>query len=240
MFNQKLLVGEQRWKTKTALGVLGSNDTAKDDGGLGFKDFELFNLSLLAKQAWRLHQSPDSLSGRILKVVYYPGGTILDAQLGSRPSQVWRSILGGRDVLKQGIIKRIGDGTTTKIWSDNWIPRDEMLRPYGCIIQDPPKLVSELIDHTTAIRDMDKLSATFLTIDVPAIRSIPLCTRILSDSWAWHFERSGQFTVKSCYRMMVETKRRREAWLEGNAGSSSMIATRHPGSSYGKHLYQGK
>ena len=41
------------WKTLTQ---------PKGMGGLGFKDFELFNLSMLARQAWRLLQDPESLS----------------------------------------------------------------------------------------------------------------------------------------------------------------------------------
>jgi hypothetical protein len=57
-------------------------------GGLGFRDIELFNLSLLARQTWRLLHTPDSLSAHILKVVYFPQSTILKAELGSHPSQI--------------------------------------------------------------------------------------------------------------------------------------------------------
>jgi hypothetical protein len=57
-------------------------------GGLGFRDIELFNIALLARQAWRLLMTPDFLSARILKAIYYPNGDILTASLGPHPSQV--------------------------------------------------------------------------------------------------------------------------------------------------------
>jgi hypothetical protein len=71
----------------------------KHMGGLGFRDFEIFNLALLAKQAWRILDNPDSLSGRILKAVYFPNSEFLDAEIGSHPSQIWRSMLDGRDIM---------------------------------------------------------------------------------------------------------------------------------------------
>jgi hypothetical protein len=85
-------------------------------GGLGFKDMELFNLALLAKQAWRLLQSPDTLSARILRAVYFPNGDFMTAELGSRPSQIWRAVLHGREALKLGLIRRIGNGQSASIW----------------------------------------------------------------------------------------------------------------------------
>lgn len=101
----------------------------KHVGGLGFRDIEIFNLALLARQAWRVLDDPDSLSAQVLKAAYFPGSDLLGAELGSHPSQIWRAILGGRDILSQGIIRRIGDGETTMIWEQNWIPRDGVKRP---------------------------------------------------------------------------------------------------------------
>ena len=58
----------------------------KKGGGLGFRDMELFNLALLARQSWKLLNEPDTLSARLLKAVYYPDTTILEAELGHHPS----------------------------------------------------------------------------------------------------------------------------------------------------------
>jgi hypothetical protein len=47
-------------------------------GGMGFRDFRIYNQALLARQAWRLLQFPDSLCARLLKAKYYPAGHLLD------------------------------------------------------------------------------------------------------------------------------------------------------------------
>ena len=91
---------------------------------MGFRDIEMFNLALLARQAWRILQDLDTLSARVLKAVYFPNTLFLEAALGPSPSIVWRAIVDGRDVLQQGLIRRIGTGEETEVWSSNWIPRD--------------------------------------------------------------------------------------------------------------------
>lgn len=155
-------------------------------GGLGFKDLELFNLSLLAKQSWRILQGPLSLSARILKAVYFPGISILEAQLGSNPSQIWRAILDGMEVLKQGLIRRVGDGRSTPIWDSNWIPREPLLRPLLSVMPNPPTMVHELLIHSEARWNSNLIRQVFLPMDAEAILSIPICTKGIPDFWAWH------------------------------------------------------
>ena len=47
-------------------------------GGMGFRDFQLFNQAMLARQAWRLLFYPNSLCSRLLKAKYFPNGNLLD------------------------------------------------------------------------------------------------------------------------------------------------------------------
>ena len=66
----------------------------------------------------------DSHCARVLKAKYFPDTDILHATPKKGMSYAWRSILHGVEVVKKGIIKRVGDGTTMKIWEDPWLPRD--------------------------------------------------------------------------------------------------------------------
>jgi hypothetical protein len=138
---------------------------------------ELFNLALLAKQAWRILQDGNSLSARVLKLVYFPDREFLAAEIGSSPSHIWRSILAGQEVLKGGLIRRIGTGETTNIWSMDWLPVAGLRRLVPSNRANHPQLVSELLDSTSASWDQEKLMEFFTPADVAMITSIPLSTR---------------------------------------------------------------
>jgi hypothetical protein len=63
---------------------------------------QALNLALLARQAWRIVQGPESLSARVLEAAYYLDGDFLEAGIGSTPSQDWRVIVEGKEVPQQG------------------------------------------------------------------------------------------------------------------------------------------
>lgn len=60
-----------------------------------------------------------------------------------------------------------------------------------------------------------------LPIDAEVVRQIPLPLSNLEHSWAWSLEKSGNFSARTAYRMLVHTRNRREAWLDGSGSSSS-------------------
>lgn len=123
----------------------------KELGGLGFRDIEQFNQYFLAKHAWRVCSSPNSLLARLLHHRYFKRSSFMDCSVGTRPSFAWRSRLHGRDLLKQELLKHIGNGAETKVWLDNWlsssVPRPPRYRQDALV--DLTLTVAALIDANT-------------------------------------------------------------------------------------------
>jgi hypothetical protein len=174
--------GSKDGKRKTAWVSWETMSLPKYSGGLGFRDIEPFNLAMLARQAWRILKNPNSLSARVLKAVYFPSTEFLEATLGSAPSQIWRAITESRDVMNQGLIRRVGTGETTNAWNQNWLPRDFMLRPIVCLKEDAPTQVVAFIDSSSSSWKVDLLKQYFIPMDCEIIRSIPLSTRKFPDT----------------------------------------------------------
>lgn len=139
---------------------------------------------------------------------------LLNAELGKQPSQIWRVVHAGLDVLKQGLIRRIGDGESTLVWNHNWIPRDNLLRALHPISDDQPGFVSELIEGPSRTWNRAVVFRHMNRVDADSVLNIPLSTSSTCDQWAWQYEKSGVFLVRSAYRMLVDTKKIREDWLE--------------------------
>jgi hypothetical protein len=125
-------------------------------------------------------------------------------------------------VLKQGLVRRIGTGEST----NPWILRDGLFWPLAFLAAEPPQRFAEFIDVITCTWYEAKLRQFLLPMDVEKILEIPISSRRYSDFWAWHYERKGAFTIRSAYNMLITTREKREAWLEGRAAGSNAAATK--------------
>ena len=98
----------------------------KSQGGMGFRNLHEFNLAMLGKQGWKLLTDTKSLVARVYRARYFPNGTFLDAELGSNPSYVWRSIMEAQHV-KSNARWRIGKGNQVCIWGKPWLGDEQHL-----------------------------------------------------------------------------------------------------------------
>jgi hypothetical protein len=163
----------------------------KKDGGMGFRDFQSFNLAMLAKQAWRLINDPTSLCARVLGAKYYPNGDIMTAGPKAGSSFTWQSILAGLSTFKRGFIWRVGNGEKIKIWEDPWIPSSPnrmVLTPRGGAVYTR---VNELISPLSGQWDEDLLNGLFGPVDVSRIMQIPINNQGFDDFIAWHYTKHG-------------------------------------------------
>ena len=115
-------------------------------------------------------------------------------------SYTWRSILKGFDLLKQGLIWRVGDGEGLNIWSDPWIPRNMSRKPITPKGGNLISKVNELIHPITGMWDSQLVQDTFWWEDARLILAILVHER-LANRAAWHFDRKGIFSVKSAYKV---------------------------------------
>jgi hypothetical protein len=177
----------------------------KGFGGMGFKDLRLMNQAMLARQAWRLVASPDSLCAKVLKAKYYPPGNLLDRAPAGEASQIWRAI--EYELLKQGVIHRIGDGRSTQNCRDNWLPREYGLKPIGPSRMCRLRWVHHLIDDNGDWEET-AVHRFFYPCDAAEIFSIKLPEQRTADFVAWHYEKTGIFSMRSAYRLAVQNQYR--------------------------------
>jgi hypothetical protein len=98
------LIRDYRWgvekgKSKTHL-VSWKLMRSEMHRGLGFRDMQLFNQVLLARQAWQLIAFLESLFARFLKACYYPHVDLIDTVFIGSPSSTWTSTAHGLELLK--------------------------------------------------------------------------------------------------------------------------------------------
>jgi hypothetical protein len=175
----------------------------KAHGGLGFRDLRLFNQALLARQAWRLLSNPDSLCERLLKARYYPNGRLEDTVFPAGASTTWQGVQHGLELLKRGLIWRVGNGESIRIWRDSWIPRNGEGKPVTPQGRSRLRRVADLVDNHGSWRP-DVIHKVFLPVDAKEILKIKTSTRLGEDIIAWAPEKSGRFSVRSAYRLALE------------------------------------
>ncbi|KAF7810509.1 reverse transcriptase [Senna tora] len=174
---------------------------SKNEGGMGFREFEAFNNALLEKLAWRLLVNPNELWDKVIKGIYFPHSDFLFANKGSRASWGWSSILAGREILKLGVGWRLGNGEKIKVWNNKWLPSLKGFQ-LSSALPDPSwedKYLSSIIDDGKW--RLEELTNVISQEELKAITGMPISSLGSEDERVWMHEMKGNYTVKFGYRI---------------------------------------
>jgi hypothetical protein len=92
----------------------------KAEGRLGFRKFHAFNMSMIARQAWKFISEPGKLVTRIFKARYFRRSSYMMLKL------VLIIVMFG-EVFVNGCRWKICDGRNIKIMSDPWLRGEDTL-----------------------------------------------------------------------------------------------------------------
>lgn len=73
---------------------------SKEKGGNGLKKLDLMNLSLIAKNGWRLFHQPDSIFSKTMKGRYFPNTNHFHATCNEGSSWAWKGVYKGIMIIK--------------------------------------------------------------------------------------------------------------------------------------------
>ncbi|XP_056864246.1 uncharacterized protein LOC130511334 [Raphanus sativus] len=182
-----------------------------DEGGLGFRNFRDFNLALLAKQVWRLLTKPHSLLARVLKGRYYKHSNPITTGKANNPSFGWKSLMAAKQVLSDGLQRKIGTGAETYVWKDVWLPTNP---PRPAIPRDGNTetglMVHHLIDFERKEWNIVLVQELVAAVDVPRILSLKVSRTGRRDDYTWSHTNSGNYTVRSGYDVAVKQRKQGE------------------------------
>lgn len=117
----------------------------------------------------------------------------LKADLGYKPSYLWRSLLAARPLIEEGHAWRIGDGRSVSIWNDRWIG----IEKYGKTSSIEKEgwsdaKVAEVIEEETGRWNKDLQHELLYHNDVEKIVRIPLSSQPTKDRRIWRFTKKWE------------------------------------------------
>ncbi|KAL5565516.1 hypothetical protein UlMin_028680 [Ulmus minor] len=184
---------------------------------MGFRDLSVFNQAMLGKQVWRLVTRPSSLAARVLKAKYYPNSSIWEADANDSSSYTWKSILWGRNLVAQGTRWRVGNGESISIYQSRWVPIPWSFRISSPAVLPATSKVSDLLQedgrwNKTLIR------SSFLEFEADTILNLPRPSSWVYDSYYWHYESKGSYSVKYGCRLGIEA-----SYFDASSPSNTLL-----------------
>lgn len=125
------------------------------EGGLAISRAQDRNIGLLAKQCWQIIHETNRLWVQVFQTKYLKEQAIVEVSSKNykKPSSTWRALLLGAKALSEGIMWRLGDGKTMRLWMDKWCPM-RVLQTHALHHPNAEQLELKVADYCTIMAGM--------------------------------------------------------------------------------------
>ena len=120
-----------------------------------------------------------------------------------------------RDVINKGAVWRVGNVESIKIWEHKWLTEFSNSYVVSLRIDTEVSLVKDLFVAGRRVWDPGLVQRLFLPWEAELIQRILVCEESVADLLTWPLTPTGDYSVRSAYRILESNAR------NVNLGSSS-------------------
>lgn len=171
------------------------------EGGLGFKNMEVWNKAAVSKHVWFLISGGEqSMWCQWVKSYLLKGNCFWGVKTPSNPSWVWRKLLSLRERIYPLVKWVVGHGNKVFLWHDNWHPFGSLWEKYGARLGYDAGLPSQSkVDSLISVTGWHWPNASSWEVQEIVGHSPPIMVPTIGsrDEIIWLPNKSGLFTIGS-------------------------------------------
>ncbi|KAJ6385146.1 hypothetical protein OIU77_028362 [Salix suchowensis] len=172
------------------------------EGGLGLKSISHWNRVAVGKLLWGLITNKTSLWASWIHTVRLRGRSFWNVQIPNSCSWSWRQILHARNWCKHHIRWCIGNGESSFLWQDNWLPSGSEI---GNIIS-PRQLAHTGLSWNAKVAEIVRGRAWQFPTGVSSLDTVWQTIDYLpnsnqEDTFLWKGTSSGIYTIQSAWEL---------------------------------------
>lgn len=177
---------------------------SKENGGLGIRDLETVNKSLIIHAAYNIANEKNPFLTAVLKAKYYPNTSFWKSSTSTTKSIFWSFVLQVKGDLQSNVTYQL-HAENTSIWAAPWCPIWDSIHDHLKLPVTVPSLPATAADLwlcNTRQWNMPLLSNIFHDSAVQAITSTQPIPSERRDILRWKPSRNGVCSAKEIYKVL--------------------------------------
>ena len=177
------------------------------EGGLGIKSLSTWNKAATMKHIWHLLVDKNSIWSAWVTTILLRNRPFWSIPIPSSPSWSWRKILQIREECRGWFTSNIGNGFSTSLWYDYWLPGGKRLLDLFPL----QRLTSTGLSWNAKAKDIIHEHCWNFPANLQELQPIwnsitfkPNPTR--EDRWVWNGHNSGAFSIHSAWNLLRDKK----------------------------------